>query len=67
MSQKKILRQSRDGYAFYENENSWRISKDIKLNFSQAVLNIDKKTLNSFRKTLAIYAILLICTIDFMN
>lgn len=56
MSQKKILRQSRDGYAFYENENSWRISKDIKLKFSQAVLNIDKKTLNSFRKTLAIYA-----------
>lgn len=56
MSQKKILRQSRDGYAFYENENSWHISKDIKLNFSQAVLNIDKKTLNSFRKTLAIYA-----------
>lgn len=56
MSQKKILRQSRDGYAFYENKNSWHISKDIKLNFSQAVLNIDKKTLNSFRKTLAIYA-----------
>ena len=56
MSQKKILRQSRDGYAFYENENSWRISKDIKLNFSQAVLNIDKKTLNRFRKRLVIYA-----------
>ncbi|URL01773.1 hypothetical protein L4F91_09715 [Avibacterium sp. 20-126] len=56
MKQNKRLRQSRDGYVFDENENSWNISKDITINFSQAVLDIDHKTLAGFKKTLAIYA-----------
>ena len=56
MSQNKRFRQSRDGYAFDENENFWRISKDNTINFSQPILNINKKTLDGFRKTLAIYA-----------
>ena len=34
MNQNKHLRQSRDGYVFDENENSWHISKDITINFS---------------------------------
>ena len=34
MNQNKRFRQSRDGYAFDENENSWHISKDITINFS---------------------------------
>ena len=53
MNQNKRFRQSRDGYAFDENENSWHISKDITINFSQAVLDIDHKTLEGFKKTLA--------------
>lgn len=56
MSKNKFPRKSRDGYEFYEHENSWHISKDIIINFSQIVLDIDKKTLNGFKKTLAIYA-----------
>ena len=56
MNQNKRLRQSRDGYVFDENENSWHISKDKTINFSQPILNINKKTLDGFRKTLAIYA-----------
>ena len=56
MSQNKRFRQSRDGYVFDENENFWRISKDKTINFSQHILNINKKTLDGFRKTLAIYA-----------
>lgn len=56
MNQNKRFRQSRDGYAFDENENSWHISKDITINFSQAVLDIDHKTLEGFKKTLATYA-----------
>ena len=56
MSQNKRFRQSRDGYAFDENENFWRIGKDKTINFSQPILNINKKTLDGFRKTLAIYA-----------
>lgn len=51
-----MIRQSRDGYEFDENENSWRISKDKTINFSQQILNIDKKTLEGFKKTLAVYA-----------
>ena len=43
MSQNKRFRQSRDGYAFDENENFWRISKDNTINFSQPILNINKK------------------------
>lgn len=50
MNQNKRLRQSRDGYVFDENENSWHISKDITINFSQAVLDIDHKTLAGFKK-----------------
>lgn len=34
MNQNKRFRQSRDGYAFDENGNSWHISKDITINFS---------------------------------
>lgn len=34
MSQNKRFRQSRDGYAFDENENFWRIGKDKTINFS---------------------------------
>jgi hypothetical protein len=49
MSQNKRFRQSRDGYAFDENENFWRISKDKTINFSQPILNINKKTLDGFR------------------
>ena len=56
MSQNKRFRQSRDGYVFDENENFWRIGKDKTINFSQPILNINKKTLDGFRKTLAIYA-----------
>ena len=56
MNQNRYFRQSRDGYAFDENENFWRISKDKTINFSQHILNINKKTLDGFRKTLAIYA-----------
>ena len=48
MSQNKRFRQSRDGYAFDENENFWRISKDNTINFSQPILNINKKTLDGF-------------------
>ena len=54
MSQNKRFRQSRDGYVFDENENFWRIGKDKTINFSQPILNINKKTLDGFRKTLAI-------------
>ncbi len=43
MNQNKRLRQSRDGYVFDENENSWHISKDKTINFSQPILNINKK------------------------
>ncbi|MGV6989442.1 hypothetical protein ACWA5Z_11225 [Testudinibacter sp. P80/BLE/0925] len=50
MSHSKILRQSRDGYTFDENENSWNISKDKTINFSQPILNINKKTLEGFKK-----------------
>ena len=46
MNQNKRLRQSRDGYVFDENENSWHISKDKTINFSQPILNINKKTLD---------------------
>ncbi|WP_245637572.1 integrase [Eikenella halliae] len=56
MDQNKSIRCSRDGYEFDENKNSWHISKDIKINFSNAILSIDKKTLNGFRKALAVYA-----------
>ena len=49
MNQNKRLRQSRDGYVFDENENSWHISKDKTINFSQPILNINKKTLDGFR------------------
>lgn len=56
MNHNKIIRQSRDGYVFDENENSWHISKEIKINFSKHILGINKKTLEGFRKTLAIYA-----------
>lgn len=56
MNQNKILRQSRDGYVFDENDNSWKISKDKTINFSQTILNINKETLKGFRKILAVYA-----------
>ena len=56
MDQNKRIRRSRDGYEFDENKKSWHISKDIKINFSNAILSIDKKTLNGFRRTLAVYA-----------
>lgn len=56
MSKNKFPIKSRDGYEFYKHENSQHISKDIIINFSQIVLDIDKKTLNGFKKTLAIYA-----------
>ena len=29
MNHNKIIRQSRDGYVFDENENSWHISKEL--------------------------------------
>ncbi len=45
MSQNKRFRQSRDGYVFDENENFWRIGKDKTINFSQAILNINKKNI----------------------
>ena len=48
MNQNKRLRQSRDGYAFDENENFWRISKDKTINFSQHILNINKKNIRRF-------------------
>ena len=43
MNQNKHLRQSRDGYVFDERENSWHISKEIKINFSKHILGINKK------------------------
>ena len=73
MNQNKRLRQSRDGYVFDENENSWHISKDITINFSQAVLDIDHKTLAGFKKNLLfmlkniLATILLICIVDSKN
>ncbi|WP_439258038.1 site-specific integrase [Lonepinella sp. BR2271] len=56
MNQVKIARQSKDGYEFYEDENSWRISKDHVINFSSYILKLDKPLLHGFKKTLAIYA-----------
>ena len=56
MNHNKIIRQSRDGYVFDERENSWHISKEIKINISKHILGINKKTLEGFRETLAIYA-----------
>lgn len=70
MNQNKHLRQSRDGYVFDENENSWHISKDITINFSQAVLDIDNKTLEGFKKHLLfmpkniLATILITCIVD---
>lgn len=45
MNHNKIIRQSRDGYVFDENENSWHISKEIKINFSKHILGINKKNI----------------------
>ena len=56
MKEARIARQSKDGYEFYEDNNSWHISKDVTINFSQKILGIDKKTLHGFKKILAIYA-----------
>ena len=55
MNQNKRLRQSRDGYAFDENENSWHISKDKTINFSQPILNINKKTLAIYAEKYSSY------------
>jgi len=45
MKEARIARQSKDGYEFYEDNNSWHISKDVTINFSQKILGIDKKNI----------------------
>ena len=73
MKEARIARQSKDGYEFYEDNNSWHISKDVTINFSQKILGIDKKHYMDLRKYLQymqrnnLVIIRLICIIVFKN
>lgn len=55
-SLKYTQRISRDGYSFDVESDVWILNKDLRITFQHDVLEIETRTLNGFRKTLARYA-----------